>query len=137
MSTVNRIAHIAIVVEKLEDALSFWQDALGLPLAHTERNPAENVAIAFLPLGDSEIELLQPTNPESGIGKFLAKRGAGMHHLCLQVEDIQAVMERLRAHGVELINETPRERPDGTRYAFVHPKSAFGVLVELYEAPHA
>ena len=135
MSTTSRIAHIAIVVEQLEDALRFWRDALGLPLAHTEQNPDENVAIAFLPLGESEIELLQPTNPESGIAKFLAKRGAGMHHLCLQVEDIQATMERLRAHGVELINEKPRERPDGTRYAFVHPKSAFGVLVELYEAP--
>ena len=135
MSTTSRIAHIAIVVEKLEDALHFWQDALGLPLERTEQNPDENVAIAFLPLGESEIELLEPTDPESGIGKFLAKRGAGMHHLCLQVEDIQATMERLRAHGVELINESPRTRPDGTRYAFVHPKSAFGVLVELYEAP--
>ena len=135
MSTTSRIAHIAIVVEKLEDALHFWQDALGLPLERTEQNPDENVAIAFLPLGESEIELLEPTDPESGIGKFLAKRGAGMHHLCLQVEDIRATMERLRAHGVELINESPRTRPDGTRYAFVHPKSAFGVLVELYEAP--
>ena len=135
MSTTNRIAHIAIVVEQLEDALRFWRDALGLPLAHTEQNPAENVAVAFLPVGESAIELLQPTDPESGIGKFLAKRGAGMHHICLQVEDIAATMERLRAHGVELINETPRQRSDGTLYAFVHPKSAFGVLVELYEVP--
>ncbi len=135
MSTTSRIAHIAIVVEELEEALRFWRDALGLALAHTEHNAAESVKIAFLPLGESEIELLQPTDPQSGVGKFLAKRGAGMHHLCVEVADIEATMARLRAHNVELINETPRERPDGTRYAFIHPKSAFGVLVELYQAP--
>jgi len=132
---VNRINHIAIVVEDLQAALGFWRDALGLPLHKTEENPGEDVNIAFLPLGESEIELLQPTDPDSGIGKYLAKKGQGMHHLCVEVDDIQAVIARLVGHGVEMINEAPRVREEGTRYAFVHPKSAGGVLVELYELP--
>ena len=132
---INRINHVAIVVEDLDAALRFWRDALGLPLSKTEENPGENVAIAFLPLGESEIELLQPTDPDSGIGKYLAKKGQGMHHLCVEVDDIEAVIARLVGHGVEMINEAPRVREEGTRYAFVHPKSAGGVLVELYELP--
>jgi methylmalonyl-CoA/ethylmalonyl-CoA epimerase len=130
---INNINHVAIVVEDLDSALAFWRDALGLPLAKTEENPAESVDIAFLPVGESEIELLQPTDPDSGIGKYLAKKGQGMHHLCVEVTDIEAVIARLVAHGVDMINDTPRIRPEGTRYAFVHPKSAGGVLVELYE----
>lgn len=132
---INRINHVAIVVEDLDAALRFWRDALGLPLSKTEKNPGENVDIAFLPLGESEIELLQPTDPDSGIGKYLAKKGQGMHHLCVEVDDIEAVIARLVGHGVEMINEAPRVREEGTRYAFVHPKSAGGVLVELYELP--
>lgn len=132
---VNRINHIAIVVEDLEAALHFWRDALGLPLHKTEENPGEEVSIAFLPIGESEIELLQPINPESGIGKYLAKKGQGMHHVCVEVSDIEATINQLKAHGVEMINETPRVRDEGTRYAFVHPKSALGVLVELYQLP--
>ncbi|MBN1565221.1 MAG: methylmalonyl-CoA epimerase [Anaerolineae bacterium] len=132
--SVKRINHVALVVEDLATALTFWRDALGLPVGHTESNPAEDVDIAFLPVGDSEIELLKPTDPESGIGKYLAKKGQGIHHICLEVTDIEATIQRLTGHGFEMINETPRIRPDGTRYAFVHPKSAFGVLVELYEA---
>jgi len=132
---VKRINHVAVVVEDLEGALAFWRDALGLPLTKTEANPGESVDIAFLPVGDSEIELLYPTDPESGIGKYLAKKGPGMHHLCVEVDDIEAAIRRLVEHGAEMINETPRLRPDGTRYAFVHPRSGFGVLVELYETP--
>ncbi len=128
------INHIAIVVEDMDAALNFWRDALGLPLQKTEDNPTEEVQIAFLPVGDSEIELLRPTTESSGIAKYLAKKGAGMHHVCVEVEDIEGVMARLRAHGIELINDVPRLRPDGvTRYAFVHPKSTQGVLVELYQ----
>ncbi len=130
---IKRINHVAIVVEDLDAALGFWRDALGLPLHKTESNPGESVDIAFLPVGDSEVELLKPTDPESGIGKYLAKKGQGMHHLCVEVEDIEAVIAQLVAHGVEMINAEPRVRPEGTRYAFVHPKSAGGVLVELYE----
>ncbi|MBI5957725.1 MAG: methylmalonyl-CoA epimerase [Chloroflexi bacterium] len=132
---IKRINHIAIVVEDLDSALAFWRDAMGLPVAKTEENPGENVDIAFLPVGESEIELLKPTDTESGIGKYLAKKGQGMHHMCIEVEDIDATMQRLAAHGVQMINDVPRVREEGTRYAFVHPKSAGGVLVELYELP--
>ncbi len=132
---IKRIDHVALVVEDLDAALGFWRDVLGLPLAKTEDNPGEQVQIAFLPVGESEIELLQPTEPESGIGKFLAKRGAGIHHLCIEVDDLGAMLQRLAERGVEMINQTPRVRPDGTQYAFVHPRSAIGVLLELYQKP--
>lgn len=132
----NKINHLAIVVENLDEALSFWQDALGLELTATEENPGENVNIGFLKLGESQIELLEPTDAESGIGKYLAKRGAGMHHLCVEVDDIEATMQRLRDHSIELINDAPKTRAeDGVRYCFVHPKSALGVMIELYELP--
>jgi methylmalonyl-CoA/ethylmalonyl-CoA epimerase len=131
----NRINHVAIVVENLEASLSFWQDALGLTVQKTEENPGENVNIAFLPIGDSEIELLEPTDPDSGIGKYLAKKGQGMHHMCLEVDNIDEMIARLKAHAIEMINDTPKVRLEGTRYAFVHPKSSGGVLVELYEKP--
>jgi methylmalonyl-CoA/ethylmalonyl-CoA epimerase len=125
--------HVAIVVEDLSAALAFWQDALGLPVERTEDNAAEEVRIAFLPLGDSEIELLEPTTANSGIARYLAKRGPGMHHLCFAVDNIDAMLRRLQERDIELINDTPRTREDGTRYAFVHPRSTGGVLVELYE----
>lgn len=129
-----KINHVAIVVADLDEALKFWVDALGLPLERREDAPAEAVEIAFLPAGEGEIELLQPTDEESGVARYLAKRGPGLHHLCLEVEDIAGVMARLRQHDIELINETPRVSDDGRRrYAFIHPKSAGGVLVELYE----
>lgn len=130
MITVN---HIAIVVSDLASAQRFWVDALGLPLERVEEMPSESVRVAFLQTGNGEIELVQPTDQESGVARFLHKRGPGMHHLCLGVPDIEATIDRLRAHGVELINETPREAPDGRQYAFVHPRSTTGVLVELYQ----
>lgn len=132
---MSKINHLAIVVEDVNAALAFWRDALGLPLGKVERNEGEEVDIAFLPLGESEIELLAPTNATSGIARYLAKRGAGMHHICLEVEDIEATMARLVAHGIELINDQPKTNAEGIRYCFVHPKSAFGVMVELYELP--
>ncbi|MBN1681516.1 MAG: methylmalonyl-CoA epimerase [Anaerolineae bacterium] len=134
---VNRINHVAILVKDLESALSFWRDALGLPVERTEENPGENVNIAFLPVGESEIELLEPIELDSTLGKHLAKRGAGIHHVCVEVDDIDATIERLKAHGVTLINDEPKVREEGTRYAFIHPRSALGVLVELYELPSA
>ncbi len=132
-----KINHIAVVVEDVNQALGFWQQALGLPLARIEHNEGEAVDIAFLPLGEGEIELIAPFTEDSGVAKYLAKRGAGMHHLCLEVEDIDAVMQQLVANGTELINEAPRTRPDGRRYAFVHPRSTGGVLLELYEVKPA
>ncbi|MCZ7545088.1 MAG: methylmalonyl-CoA epimerase [Anaerolineae bacterium] len=132
---IKAVNHVAIVVEDIESALAFWRDALGLPLARTERMDAEAVEVAFLPVGESEIELLEPTTPDSGVARFLEKRGPGIHHICIEVDDIAATMARLRAHGVTLINETPREGPGGRQYAFIHPRSAGGVLVELYQLP--
>ena len=129
-----KINHIAVVVEDVNDALAFWHEALGLPLAQVEHNEDEAVDIAFLPLGEGEIELIAPFTEDSGVAKYLAKRGSGMHHLCLEVDDIDTTMQQLVAKGIELINETPRARPDGRRYAFVHPRSTGGVLLELYEA---
>ncbi len=128
----KKINHLAVVVEDIDEALKFWRDALGLPLEEVRDVEAEEVQVAFLALGEAHIELVKPTTEDSGIAKYLAKRGAGVHHLCIEVDDIEATMGQLDAAGVELINETPRER-DGTRYAFVHPKSTGGVLVELYE----
>ncbi|MFN8449994.1 MAG: methylmalonyl-CoA epimerase [Anaerolineae bacterium] len=125
-----KINHIAVVVEDVNAALDFWHKALGLPLAQVEHNEDEAVDIAFLPLGEGEIELIAPFTEDSGVAKYLAKRGSGMHHLCLEVEDIDATMQQLVASGIEPgINETPRARPDGRRYAFVHPSSTGGVLL--------
>jgi methylmalonyl-CoA/ethylmalonyl-CoA epimerase len=128
-----KVNHIAVVVHDLDKALLFWRDALRLPLQRTERNESEAVEIAFMPVGDTEIELFAPTTDDSGVAKYLAKTGGGLHHICLEVEDIEASMAHLQAQGIELINTEPRTRPDGIRYCFVHPKSAGGVMVELYE----
>lgn len=130
-----KINHIAVVVEDVNQALEFWQTALGLPLHHVEHNEDEAVDIAFLPLGDGEIELIAPFTEDSGVAKYLAKRGAGLHHLCIEVEDIDAALAQIVGAGAQMINESARSRPDGTRYAFVHPKSTGGVLLELYELP--
>jgi methylmalonyl-CoA/ethylmalonyl-CoA epimerase len=135
MSQVKRIDHIAILVDDLDNTLAFWRDALGLELSHRENNPDEQAEIAFLPSGDSQIELVRPTTQDSGLARYLEKRGPGMHHICLQVEDIEGMLARLKAKGIQLINEQPRIGSDGRKYAFVHPKSAHGVMLELYELP--
>jgi methylmalonyl-CoA/ethylmalonyl-CoA epimerase len=130
-----KINHIAVVVDDVQAALGFWHEALGIPLAHVEHNEGEAVDIAFLPLGEGEIELIAPFTEDSGVAKYLSKKGPGLHHLCIDVDDVAAVLDGLKARGIELINETPRQRPDGTLYAFVHPKSTGGVLLELYQRP--
>ena len=127
-----KINHLAIVVENIEESLGFWRDALGLPMGEIKEVAQEEVKIAFLDAGEAHVELVQPISDTSGIAKYLAKKGAGMHHVCFEVADIEATMQAMSAKGVHLINETPRER-DGRRYAFIHPKSTGGVLVELYE----
>ena len=127
-----KINHLAIVVENIEDSLTFWRDALGLPMGDIQDVAQEQVKIAFLEAGASHVELVQPTSDDSGIAKYLAKKGAGLHHVCFEVEDINAALQQMASKGIELINETPRER-DGRKYAFIHPKSTGGVLVELYE----
>ena len=132
MSNLRKINHVAIVVEDIDSALDFWRDKLGLPLDHIEDVPSQASKVAFLPVGEGEVELVQPTAPESGLGKYLDKRGEGMHHLCIEVEDITAMLALLKDKDVRLINEEPIELP-GRKMAFIHPKSANGVLIELYE----
>jgi methylmalonyl-CoA/ethylmalonyl-CoA epimerase len=134
---IKRIDHIAIVVEDIEAALGFWRDALGLPLDHVAQVPEQQSAVAFLPVGGSEVELVQPTTETSGVARYLAKRGPGMHHLCLEVDDLAQTLATLKAKGVRLIDETPRAGTGGKHYAFIHPESADGVLVELYQLPPA
>jgi methylmalonyl-CoA/ethylmalonyl-CoA epimerase len=130
-----KIDHIAIAVPDIDAALAFYRDALGLAVETVEDVQREGVRVAFLPLGDSHIELVQPTAPDTGIAKWMAKHKQGMHHVCIEVADIEGALARLAAHQVELINPQPVSKPDGTRYAFVHPKSTSGVLVELYQRP--
>ncbi len=130
---IKKVNHIAIVVSDLEESLRFWVDVLGLELSHKETVTSQGVEVAFLPIGDSKIELLQPMDDESGVARYLEKRGPGMHHLCVEVEDIVAAMAKLAAADVQLINEEPVVGSDGRKFAFIHPKSANGVLLELYE----
>lgn len=132
---MTKINHVAILVASIEDALPFWRDALGLDLAQVEDVPAEQAKVAFFPAGESEIELVEPTNSDTGLGRYLQKHGGGLHHICLEVPDISSAMQRLKEHQVELINEIPRQRENGTQYAFIHPRSTGGVLVELYQLP--
>jgi len=129
------IHHIAIAVNDLEGALQFYQGALGLEVSERTEVPLEGVEIACLPLGESEIELLRPLDPENSIGKFIEKRGEGIHHLCVLVEDIETAVAQLEAQGARMTGEI-RTRDNGTRYVFVHPKSTHGVLMELYQKPH-
>jgi len=130
--TIKRIDHIAVVVEDLDAALATYRDALGMAVSRIETFPEQDVKIGFLPSGDSEIELLEPINPDSGIARYLAKRGEGLHHICLEVDDIRETMAGLKARGVPLIYETPQRGAHGM-IAFVHPKGASGVLIELLE----
>lgn len=133
MPKIKQINHVAVVVADMEKSLSFWRDALGIELHELRDVPAEMSQVAFLPLADSEIELVQPTTDDSGIAKYLAKRGPGMHHICLEVDDITGMLAQLKAKDVRLINEQPRTAADGKQYAFIHPESTGGVLVELYQ----
>ncbi len=130
---IKNINHIAVIVPDLEGALAFWEGALGLKLARTESVPEEGVDVAFLPIGGSNVELLKPTVADTGVARFLEKRGPGIHHMCFEVDDIEATLAQMRAHNIQLINEQPVEGHGGRKYAFVHPKSTGGVLVELYQ----
>ena len=130
---IARIDHIGIVVHSIGEALPFFQDALGLELDHQETEEGGRTEVAFLPVGTSDVELVEPLDSDSGLAKFLAKRGEGIHHICFRVDDIQAALARLKAGGARLIDETPKRTAGGDQYAFIHPKSAHGVLIELYQ----
>lgn len=133
MPQIKAINHVAVVVEDMEKSLAFWRDALGIELHELRDVPAERSRVAFLPLAGAEVELVMPTTDDSGIAKYLAKRGQGMHHICLEVDDIDSMMVQLKLKNIRLINEEPRTAADGKKYAFIHPESTGGVLVELYQ----
>jgi methylmalonyl-CoA/ethylmalonyl-CoA epimerase len=135
MTDLKRLDHVAVLVPDLDQALAFWQDQLGLSLDHVETISGMAVKIAFLPLGESEIELVQPTTEDSGLAKYLAKRGPGLHHICIETDDIRTKLAELKGKAVRLIDEKPVQMDDGRQLAFIHPKSTGGVLVELYELP--
>ena len=129
---IEGIAHIGIAVRSIEEARGFWE-ALGLRVDHVEEVPHEGVRVAMIPCGSSRIELLEPTRDDSPIASFLAKRGPGIHHLCLASDDVAADDRRLREAGMQLLREAPTTGAGGSCVQFVHPKSAGGVLVELAE----
>lgn len=126
---VLKIDHLGIAVPSVDAALAAYR-ALGFELADTHEVPTEKVRAAFLPVGESRLELLEPTDPDSVIARFLQKRG-GLHHVCVLVEDIDAALAELKQRGVELLDQAPRVGAGGSRVAFVHPRSAAGVLLEL------
>ena len=131
MSGRTRIAHIGIAVESLDRILPFYRDILQLPVEPLD--DADGARIAALRAGDSLVELLEAETPDSPIGKFVARRGPGIHHICFAVDDLPAALARCRAAGIRLIDETPRVGAEGKRIAFLHPSSTAGVLVELTE----
>jgi methylmalonyl-CoA epimerase len=131
---VVRINHIGLATESIEEALRVFGDGLGLEISGGEDVPGDQTRVTFAPVGESRLEFLEPLGGEGPVQKFLEKRGPGIHHICLEVEDLAGLLERLRSQGVELIDQEPRPGAHGSMVAFVHPKSANGVLVELMES---
>ena len=129
-----KINHLGIATKQIEEALNFWEDALGLENVHTETVEDQKVRVAMLPIGESRIELLEPISDDSPISKFLEKRGGGIHHIAVEVTDIEASLEQLKNKGMRLIDERPRVGAGGCLVAFVHPSSANGVLLELVQS---
>lgn len=127
----TKIQHLGVAVASIDEALSFWRDGLGLDLGEIELVEDQGVRVAMLPIGESRIELLEATGDETPVGKFIAKRGPGIHHLCVEVDDIEARLAELKARGVRLIDESPRIGAGGALVAFVHPAGTGGVLIEL------
>ncbi|MFC2015915.1 methylmalonyl-CoA epimerase, partial [Chloroflexota bacterium] len=127
-----KIDHIGIVVHDIQKALAVFETAMGLPVSQVCEVVDQQVEVAFLPVGQTNIELVRPTATDTGISRFLEKRGEGIHHICIEVADIRATLDRLRAYGIPLIDEEPRDGAHG-RVAFLHPKGTHGVLIELVE----
>jgi len=128
-----KINHLGIATNGIDEALKFWGGALGLENIHTEIVEDQKVRVAMLPIGESRVELLEPTSEDSPISKFLAKRGGGLHHIAVEVEDIEAALAKMKKAGMRLIDETPRLGAENCLVAFVHPSSSGGVLLELVE----
>lgn len=129
-----KINHIAIATNDMAQGERFWGELLGLPLDKRRVVEDEGVEVAYFRAGESHVELVRPIE-DNGVQRFIDKRGAGIHHLCLEVEDITATLDHLAQAGTRLLNETPKQHPDGTQFAFIHPQSTGGVLIELYQLP--
>ena len=134
---LNRIYHLGYAVEDIEASSRFYELNFGAAPGEPEEVVDQGIIAVMFEVGESGIELLQPTRPDSPVGKFLAKRGEGFHHVAFEVDDLRATLSELRANGVNLIDEEPRRGAGKTSVAFVHPEGAFGVLTELVELPHA
>src|SRR5437660_12069504 len=130
---LSTIDHVGVAVESIDDALALYQDALGMPLVHRETVTEQGVDAALLDVGDSHVELLQPLGPDTAVGKFLAKRGPGLHHVAYRVKNIDAALEQLGGAGLRLIDERPRPGIRRSRVAFLHPGSTGGVLTEIVQ----
>ena len=128
-----KIDHLGIAVRSISDSLAFYREALGLDLAGTETIEDQSVHVALLPVGESRIELLEPFSEETPVGRFIARRGEGLHHVCYEVDDLASKIDELRSRGVRLLDGYPRRGAEGKLVAFLHPASAHGVLVELVE----
>ena len=134
MQQPGRIHHIAIIVPSIEESLDLYRDQLGMPLEAIMDIPTDRVRIAFLGVGESKVELVEPTDDTTGVARFLASKGPGFHHVCYEVADLTEELTRLAIDGIELIDSAPRRGAEGP-VAFLHPRSCGGVLVELIEAP--
>lgn len=131
---IGKIHHVAVIVRNLDETLALYRDALGLELETVMPIPSDRVRIGFLPVGEVKIELVEPTDDTTGVARFLEAKGEGFHHVCFEVPDIQAALDRLAAGGLQLIDTEARKGAEGP-VAFIHPKSCHGVMIELIEAP--
>ncbi|MDR2528987.1 MAG: methylmalonyl-CoA epimerase [Synergistaceae bacterium] len=127
------VDHIGIAVKSIEGALKFWEGTLGIMCTGVEEVAEQKVKTAFLPIKDTEVELLEPTADDSPVAKFIEKKGEGIHHLAIRVDDVEKALEKLKAQGVRLIDEKPRKGAGGARIAFLHPSATGGILLELSE----
>jgi len=130
---ILKIDHIGIAVKSADAGAKFWTDALGIGCEGAETVAEQGVSTAFFPVGESELELLEPVSADSPVAKFLEKKGEGIHHIALRVDNIEAALDELKRKGIQLIDEKPRHGAGGARIAFLHPKATGGVLVELCE----
>jgi len=130
---LKNIDHIGIAVTNMQESLSFWETSLGIEPHGIEEVAEQKLRTAFLPVNGTEIELLEPTSADSSVARFIEKHGEGLHHIAIRVDDIEAALAELKAKGIQLIDETPRNGAGGARIAFVHPKATHGVLLELCE----
>ena len=130
---IGRVHHIAIAVHSIAAALPAFGDALGLAVTHTEELDRQGVRVAVLPVGDTWLELVEPTSERSTVARFLQRQGEGIHHICFEVDDLEAALAQLKERGMRLVDDMPRQGVEGARIAFVHPSSTHGVLIELHE----